>query len=749
MARDGDTVREGGDSAREDGDTARKGRTLADVVYASPAAGDAAREGGGTVREGGGTVREGGSTVREGGSPVREGASPVRDGGSPVREGQRTPPAPAVPSQEGQVAGWLPPVLAADWRIVKSLPARGAEADLYVLRSLDPEVETPRVAKVYREQMEPKEDVLSRVREADPAHVVRLEDYGMDAGRHWELMEYVERGSLRQLLEQEGPKLPPDLVRDVLRQLNDALVFLHGLPLEHRDLKPGNVLVRSRTPLDLILTDFGISSVMDATMRYTGMGRTIRYAPPEAIGSAVQDKDGFSNIQVGIHRTKWDYWSLGMMLVEMLEGEHPFDGPEEGVIANELLTRDLEELTEGITDPDWRKLCRGLLRRIPAQRWDAEAVSKWLDDPRDRGLEVAKEAAPAVAAAEAPATATIDFDGASYATPAELGAALAGDWVKAESFWKRRFEDVRTWVTDGLGLQPLGDALAAIDDGDLPLESQVFSFVYLLAPEAPLRFRDVDISMEGLPALGERAADKGERKAREVLLKLYRQRIPMLAGALPGRERHAEVSRRWDEAVLEYERLQSRLPPGARGTGEVPGLSDDVLVVLLAGAIRSPAVLASLREEARKASTKDARKCPWFRELGEPEQMRVAVLVIVPSLQAPAEQETRDFRRRPFRGCVGGIVVGGLFGRWVRWVHGRGGDFELDGFEDVIDVGGGVLLLVVVFAAFIAALDFYVDPSMRSGRMSRGFGAAARGAAGAARRARRGGGSPGSRARSR
>ena len=509
VREDGSTAREDGDTAREDGDTAREGRTLRDVVYASPAAGDAAREGGGTVREGGstvrergstvrergstvrergstvrergstvreggstvrergstvreggGTVRERGSTVREGGSTVREGGAAAREGGSTVPEGQGTPSPSVVPAQEAQVAGWLPPVLAADWQVVESLPARGMEADLYVLRSLDPGIETLRVAKVYRQQMEPKEEVLSLVRQADPAHVVRLESYGEEAGRHWELMEYIERGSLRQLLEQEGPKLPGDLVRDILREVNDALAVLHRLPLEHRDLKPGNILVRSRRPLlDLVLTDFGISSVMNATVQVTGMGRTIRYAPPEALGTIVEDEEGVQRNEVLIERTKWDYWSLGMMLVEMLQGEHPYDGLKEPVIGNQLLTQDVEELTEGISDADWRKLCRGLLRRIPAERWDSESVSKWLADPDDPGLRVAEEAVAARPSAEMPSTPTIDFDGASYATPADLGAALARDWAKAESFWKRRLQDVRTWVTDGLGLQPLGDAM--------------------------------------------------------------------------------------------------------------------------------------------------------------------------------------------------------------------------------------------------------------------------------------------------
>ena len=469
---------------------------------------DTIPEGGATVREGGSGSPPGGATVREGGSgsppggaTVREGRTGSPPGGATVREGQGAPPPSPPPAQE-EAPGWLPPALAANWRRIKPLPARGAEADLYVVGPRDPSLDAGadarRVIKVYREDINPKAEVLELVKGADPSHVVWLEDYGEDQGRWWERMEYAEQGSLRQLLEREGPKLPDDLVLEILRQLNDALAALHALPLEHRDLKPGNVLVRSRDPLDVILTDFGIATLMAQSRRHTDTARTIRYAPPESLGR-----------KVVIEKTALDYWSLGMMLVEMLRGEHPFEGLEEAVIVTELATQNVDDLTEGVEDPDWRKLCRGLLRRAPADRWGAADVSRWIEDSKDPGLEVAEEAAPARPTAAAPSTAAIDFDGASYGTPAELGAALARDWSKADSFWKRRLEDVRTWVTDGLGLQPLGDAMAGIDDSDLPLEAQVFSFVYLLAPEAPLRFRDADISMEGLAALGARAANQG------------------------------------------------------------------------------------------------------------------------------------------------------------------------------------------------------------------------------------------------
>ena len=651
-------------------------------------------EGSGIVGNGADTVREDQVAVRDAGATVRDTGATVRDTGVTVREEPGQSPPSAGRSREGQAAGWLPESLAADFRILRPLPAQGGEADLYILepRSTSHATvgESRRVAKIYRHGIAPKADVIERVQAADPAHVVRLEAYGQDADRWWELMEYVERGSLRALIEEEGPRLHGDLVRNILQQLNDALAGLHRLPLEHRDLKPANVLVRTRTPLNLIVTDFAISSVMDASHHFTAAARTIRYAPPESIGTLVADRTARRNM-VMIEHTTWDYWSLGMMLVEMLQGEHPYDGLAEIIISNQLVTQNVDQLTEGISDPDWRKLCRGLLRRTPAARWDAEAVSKWLADPGDPSLVVAEETPAAPASTPA---ATIAFGGARYATPAELGEALSRDWNNARFFWTRRFQDVSTWVIDDLGLGTLGRALAEVADNNAPQDSQVFRFIYLLAPNAPLRFRDLDLSLEGLVALGERAANPGNANAVSSLLALYGQRLLVFAGLLPGQQDLAAVSRRWDEAVADYGRMRHELREHGVAAPEAAG---DMLIRLLAASIPGSPLEVRLRAEAQREFTADVRRCSWLRELGTPEEMSVATLCMLPHLLAPARRQGRLARTQRIRGCAAGIVVGGLYGSLVAWAE---RDFYRNEFSE--NLGGVVLLTQLIFACVFA-----------------------------------------------
>ena len=271
---------------------------------------------------------------------------------------------------QGAAGGaWIPEAIARSRTIVKQLKATGAEADVYVTADEDG---GEAIAKVYRYGMEPNLDVLERVKGAHGKHLIQILEYGEEANRHWELIEYAKYGSL----EDQGGAID---ARTLTTQLNEGLKTLHGLGIEHRDLKPGNVLVKSEDPLEIAIADFGISSVVDETVHFTSAARTIGYAPPESVGSTLAGEEGAMN---AIARTKWDYWSLGMILVKVLTGRHPFEGLAEGTIAYTMATKGAGDATAKIEDEGWRELCEGLLERDPEHRWSAEEVEGWLHGRR-------------------------------------------------------------------------------------------------------------------------------------------------------------------------------------------------------------------------------------------------------------------------------------------------------------------------------------------------------------------------------
>ena len=127
------------------------------------------------------------------------------------------------------------------------------------------------------------------------------------------------------LIQREGPQLASSLVEQVVQELGVALAEIHSKGIEHRDLKPENILIAGRRPLNLVLIDFGIASVVEGSMHKTSANRTTYYAPPEA----------FSGI---FRRGCWDYWSFGIIVLEMLTGRHLFGSLSEQVVMYRLMT---------------------------------------------------------------------------------------------------------------------------------------------------------------------------------------------------------------------------------------------------------------------------------------------------------------------------------------------------------------------------------------------------------------------------
>ena len=274
------------------------------------------------------------------------------------------------------VMHWLPEELEEQLSTIEALPASGGEADLFHAKDRNGQEV---IAKVYRHGVQPNREVAERIRSSTSPRLVRTHAAGTgNDGRQWEILEHIAGGDLREAIA--DPELDPFAVA---KQLCDALDLLHAMNIEHRDVKPENVLVRSREPLDIALADYGVSCVVESSMRFTANAGTLRYAPPEAIGAA----GGKSVVVAGA----WDCWSLGMMVTEMLARAHPLDHADDAGIGFRLAIGDSDELTAAVTNPKWRTLCRGLMRRDPAKRWGTSEARRWLEDPNDLGLEVAED----------------------------------------------------------------------------------------------------------------------------------------------------------------------------------------------------------------------------------------------------------------------------------------------------------------------------------------------------------------------
>ncbi|MFE6914526.1 protein kinase domain-containing protein [Streptomyces rubiginosohelvolus] len=170
------------------------------------------------------------------------------------------------------------------------------------LAEYDPEGARTLRARVLREAR-----ALARVDHPNVVTVHHIVDPGED-GYPWIVMELVAGSSLHERLA-TGPMEPADAA-GLGRGILSALRAAHAAGIQHRDVKPANVLLRpDGRP---VLTDFGIAAIRESTS-LTMTGALIGspdYIAPERIRGMEGDPSS-------------DLWSLGMMLYVAVEGRHP------------------------------------------------------------------------------------------------------------------------------------------------------------------------------------------------------------------------------------------------------------------------------------------------------------------------------------------------------------------------------------------------------------------------------------------
>lgn len=177
---------------------------------------------------------------------------------------------------------------------------------------------------------------LLLAREVTHKNVVRIHDLGEIDGIKYITMSFIQGEDLRSILEREG-KLPAPRALRIIRSVLGGLGAAHDAGVVHRDLKPANIMVDPRSD-EAYIMDFGIArtaadvetgtattaasvhqrSDLGETVAGTMVG-TVAYMPPEqAMGKPVDQRA--------------DQYSVGLILYDMLLGEHRID-PDEGPLA--------------------------------------------------------------------------------------------------------------------------------------------------------------------------------------------------------------------------------------------------------------------------------------------------------------------------------------------------------------------------------------------------------------------------------
>ncbi|PTB46609.1 uncharacterized protein TrAFT101_003943 [Trichoderma asperellum] len=251
------------------------------------------------------------------------------------------------------------------------------------------EIEKRRFIKngVLDQKVENEMKIMQRVKH--PNIVRYMENFDWEDRLLIIIMELVPGGDIGKHVADEGP-FPEAEARIISQQLLSALAYLHNNNITHRDVKPDNILINSLNPLEVKLTDFGLSKMVDTEQTFlrTFCG-TLLYCAPEVYNEyAEYDDKGVRSRGKKARRAPGqrynhavDIWSLGGVIFYSMTGQPPYpvkSGTSYSELLHQIMTMllDIRPLDErGISDSGIDFIC-AMLQRRPENRATVEELDE-------------------------------------------------------------------------------------------------------------------------------------------------------------------------------------------------------------------------------------------------------------------------------------------------------------------------------------------------------------------------------------
>lgn len=415
-------------------------------------------------------------------------------------------------------------------------------------------------------------------------------------GRWYEVNPFYPAGSLAGQFERGHDEVQ---LEDLVKQMVSALVMLHeqipGGPVVHGDIKPSNILLERRADgtVRYLLADFETARQFDGGEGEHPTSYTLRYAAPEVIGG-------------GTVSPAIDYWSLGMTLLECLNGTHPLEGLQDSTIRSLLTTTWRPDQIARLEDIRWRALLSGLLDRNPWNRWGATQCRRWLDgDPSviTDGLNRLAE--------EDAASAPYEVEGTPVITAHNLAQALLEGWRTNQL----TSPSLPHWIQNELHRPDLAALLDRLNaDAQTPTDMKLLRFCHALHANMPIIWRGRELSANNLQAAGQ-AARTGDTRNLEWLQSLLDGTVFQFYGQ-HGHPEIEELGQRYLDGWANYQQAWNEII--AQGAPENARPGDDQALPLLASTLFSEDARNTLRANARdflSPATLLLRE-PWFLRFG-------------------------------------------------------------------------------------------------------------------------------------
>lgn len=232
-------------------------------------------------------------------------------------------------------------------------------------------------------------------------NIVQYEDYYEHGEWVYIIMEIVPGGDLSAYMRKRGP-MPEPMVQNMTRQILHALAYLHARGITHRDIKPDNILISEMEPLQVKLSDFGLSKCVanQETFLKTFCGTLLYCAPEIYPGYASYDKGAskkrrrLGESPAKRYSERVDMWSFGAVLFHVLCNHAPItvvarheDEDKAMLMLSNIMTKDIDfgplyvlDISEEAID-----FISSLLKRSPVLRPSPKACFEhaWIAEVAD------------------------------------------------------------------------------------------------------------------------------------------------------------------------------------------------------------------------------------------------------------------------------------------------------------------------------------------------------------------------------